>query len=106
MKITIVKPLLTAYLLLLLAVPSTSQVNNVSFIIGDALPDAPALAPRGQYKVGVQTLDLVHMNQLDILNSKGGAETMYNRPLKAEVWYPAIIPVSYTHLTLPTNREV
>ena len=92
MKITIVKPLITGYLLLLLCVPSTSQVNNASFIIGDALPDAPALAPRGPYKVGVQTIDLVHMNQVDILNSKGGAEVMYNRPLKAEVWYPAIIP--------------
>lgn len=92
MNIKFVTPLLTGYLLLLLCVPCTAQVNNASFIIGDALPDAPALAPRGPYKIGVQTVDFVHMNQLDILNSKGGAEVMYNRPLKAEVWYPAVIP--------------
>ena len=92
MKISIVKPFLAGCLLLLFCSPAISQLNNPSFVIGDALPDAPALAPRGQYKVGVQTINLMHMNQVDILNSKGSSEVLYNRPLKVEVWYPANIP--------------
>lgn len=66
-----------------------AQVNQDSFVFGDALPDAPELAPRGEYKVGVRTLELVHKNQIDILKSKAGVEAMYDRPLKVEVWYPA-----------------
>lgn len=62
------------------------------FIIGDTLPDAPALSGRGEYKVGVRTLDLVHKNQVDILHSKNGKDTFYDRHLKIEIWYPAIIP--------------
>lgn len=59
------------------------------FVYGDPLPDAPELAARGEYAVGVQTLDLIHTNQLDILNYKKGEDSLYNRPLKIEVWYPA-----------------
>lgn len=66
--------------------------NNDSFIYGDALPDAPALSARGDYKVGVRTIDFVNKNQVDILHSKGGDDPLYDRPLKVEVWYPAIIP--------------
>jgi predicted dienelactone hydrolase len=56
--------------------------------------DAPELAPRGRYAVGVRTLDLVHRNQIDILhfdNATGNAP-LYDRPLKIELWYPAMIP--------------
>ncbi|WP_075350825.1 alpha/beta hydrolase family protein [Algoriphagus marinus] len=60
------------------------------FVYGDMLPDAPELAARGEYAVGVQTLDLIHENQLDILNYGKGGDSLYNRPLKIEVWYPAI----------------
>ncbi|MEO6583908.1 MAG: dienelactone hydrolase, partial [Ferruginibacter sp.] len=63
-----------------------------SFIIGDTLPDAPALSGRGEYKVGVRTLELVHENQVDILHSKNGKDTFYDRHLKIEIWYPAVIP--------------
>jgi len=59
------------------------------FVYGDLLPDAPELAARGDYSVGVQTLDLIHKNQLDILNYGKGADSLYNRPLKVEIWYPA-----------------
>ena len=100
MKISIVKPLLAGCLLLLFCAPAISQVNNPSFVIGDALPDAPALAPRGPYKVGVQTIEMVHMDQLDIINSKGGADVRYNRPLKVEVWYPANIPHNKKELVI------
>lgn len=56
--------------------------------------DAPELAARGKYSVGVRTLDIVHQGQPDILNfDRGTAKApLYDRPLKIEVWYPATIP--------------
>jgi predicted dienelactone hydrolase len=69
----------------------SAQANTEPFIIGDVLPDAPELSARGTYKVGVQTLDFVNKNQIDVLKSKKGVDTIYDRPLKVEVWYPAII---------------
>lgn len=56
--------------------------------------DAPELAARGKYSVGVRTVDLMNPGQPDILNfdkSTGKAPT-YDRPLKIEIWYPATIP--------------
>jgi hypothetical protein len=37
--------------------------------IGDPLPDAPKLAARGNFKVGVKTIQVVNPNQIDILSS-------------------------------------
>jgi predicted dienelactone hydrolase len=56
--------------------------------------DAPELAPRGSYQVGVRTIDLVHRGQVDILrvDKQTGKAPPYDRPLKVEVWYPAVIP--------------
>lgn len=65
---------------------------QVSLINGDALPDAPELAARGEYKVGVRTFDFVNKSQIDILKAKDGTEPLYDRPLKIEVWYPALVP--------------
>ncbi|AXE16365.1 dienelactone hydrolase [Runella rosea] len=65
---------------------------QTNFINGDLLPDAPELATRGKYSIGVQTLKLVNNNQLDVLHSKNGKDSLYNRPLTVEIWYPAIIP--------------
>jgi hypothetical protein len=59
-----------------------AQSPTKPFIYGDLLPDAPELASRGEYTVGVQTLDLIHANQLDILNYGKGPDSLYNRPLK------------------------
>lgn len=59
------------------------------FINGDLLPDAPELAVRGEYSVGVRTIDLVDKDRLDILNRKDGNVPKYDRSLKVEVWYPA-----------------
>ena len=72
----------------LFAIGLHSQSAN-EFIFGDALPDAPALAERGDYKVGVKTLDFVNKDQIDVLNSKEGIDPLYDRNLKVEVWYPA-----------------
>lgn len=90
MRVRAPKYLLAGLIMLLSCATAVAQ-QNAAFVIGDALPDAPALAARGLYKVGVQTIDLLHKNQVDILNSKAGTEAMYDRPIKVEVWYPAII---------------
>ena len=64
----------------------------ISFSVPPA--DAPELAPRGRWPVGVRTLDLVNPGQVDILHFDplSGKAPLYDRPLKIEVWYPAVIP--------------
>lgn len=56
--------------------------------------DAPELAARGAYAVGVRTLNLVHRGQPDILHfdKVSGKAPLYDRPLPVEVWYPAMLP--------------
>lgn len=70
------------------------------FIYGDALPDAPELAVRGEHKVGVRTLDFVNPKQIDILNAKEGIAPLYDRPLKIEVWYPAMLHGNTTEVVV------
>jgi len=70
---------------------SSAQEASAPFFIGDPLPDAPALAERGKHAVGVRTLQLVHKNQVDVLNSKDGKDPLYDRPITVEVWYPATL---------------
>lgn len=52
-------------------------------------PDAPELAPYGAWTVGVQTLELVNPQQVDVLGITNGSLPLYDRPLTVEVWYPA-----------------
>jgi predicted dienelactone hydrolase len=65
------------------------QAQTKEFLYGDALPDAPELSAKGTYAVGVKTVQLVHKNQVDVLNSKEGKDPIYDRPITIEVWYPA-----------------
>ena len=37
-------------------------------------------------------MEVVHKDQIDILNAKDGNEPRYDRKLKLEVWYPAVVP--------------
>ncbi len=48
-----------------------------------AAPHMPQLAQRGQYAVGVRTLNLVHQGQVDILHfdAATGKAPLYDRPL-------------------------
>ncbi len=64
--------------------------------------DAPELAHRGSHAVGVRTLDLVNPGQVDILhfNADTGKAPLYDRPLKIEVWYPAVIPAGREERTV------
>ena len=71
-----------------------------SFFYGDARADAPDLAYRGSYHVGVRTLEVVNPNQIDILNySEENTDPRYDRPLTLEVWYPAIRPGKKPEIT-------
>ena len=83
---------LSLFLILLngLLIPSV-HAQSGDFLYGDQLPDAPELSARGEYKVGVQTINLVHKNQVDILNSKEGKDPLYDRPITIEIWYPASV---------------
>jgi hypothetical protein len=74
-------------LFLVFTIPSNAQ----EFLYGDPLPDAPELAARGDYNVGVRTMNLIHKDQIDILNSKDGKDPIYDRPLTIEIWYPAVL---------------
>ena len=77
----------------------TMMAQDNEFIFGDMLPDAPELAQRGGYGVGVRTLDFVNPDQIDVLNLARNPEARYDRPLTVEVWYPAIIPDNAVELT-------
>lgn len=60
--------------------------NQIDFIH----PYSPELAMQGDFDIGVQTMELVNPDQVDILNTEVDGETaFYDRPLTVEVWYPA-----------------
>ena len=55
--------------------------------------DAPELAAQGRYSVGVRTVEIIHKGQVDILRFDPATKLAptYDRPLKIEIWYPAIL---------------
>jgi predicted dienelactone hydrolase len=74
------------------------------WVFGDALPDAPELAVRGSFGVGVRTLQVVNPDQLDILKySEANPNPRYDRPLTLEVWYPGVIPAGIEQRTTYTD---
>jgi predicted dienelactone hydrolase len=82
--------LIIAFSLFMSPILFTAKIfSQDTFVYGDVMPDAPELAPRGEFKVGVRTLDFVNKGQIDVLKSKGGIDPTYDRPIKVEVWYPA-----------------
>ena len=74
---------------LFLSLPLSAQDG---FLYGDPLPDAPELSVRGEHALGVRTLEFIHKDQVDILNSKEGNDPLYDRKLTVELWYPAEVP--------------
>lgn len=53
-------------------------------------PDAPELADRGDYEVGVRTISLSNPDQLDVVSLVAGEDDpRYDRELVVETWYPA-----------------
>ncbi len=67
---------------------SSSSIANP---IDQVRPDAPELANFGSFSIGVRTIDMVNFDQLDVLSIKDGTSApRYDRPLRLEVWYPAV----------------
>lgn len=63
------------------------------FVIGERMPDAPELAARGPYGVGRRSIEITDADRLDILRySEESPDPRYDRTLKLELWYPAVIP--------------
>ncbi|GAB2575810.1 alpha/beta hydrolase family protein [Spirosoma areae] len=89
MKINSIGYLVGLLLTLGAAIQGTAQTAGDGFVNGDLLPNAPDLAARGSYGVGVRTLKLIHHAQLDVLHTKESKPPLYDRPLTVEVWYPA-----------------
>ena len=91
--------------LALLAVLLTASVPAAAdWVTGDARPDAPALAARGAYQVGVRTERIVHRGQLDILRATAtNPAPRYDRALTLEVWYPAQLTADQKELTVYTD---
>ena len=89
----------TALLVLGSAVSLCAQQPPVFFSVPSA--DAPELAHRGGYSVGVRTIDLRNAGQPDILNfdKATGKAPLYDRPLKIEIWYPAVVPAGMVERT-------
>jgi predicted dienelactone hydrolase len=91
---------------LLLAIPLHAQTPpqqaqpEVFFSVPPA--DAPELAPRGAYAVGVRTVDVKNPGQIDILkfDKTTGKAPVYDRPLALEIWYPATIPAGKQERTV------
>ena len=85
--------------LLLFCVWNVSNAQYAeSFIFGDPLPDAPELSSRGEFKVGVRTLEFINEHQVDVLKSQNGVDPFYDRPLKVEIWYPALLKANEPEL--------
>ncbi len=77
--------MLPVALMALTALPAVAE-NRIDTI----RPDAPKLAPYGDYAVGVQTMTFTNPDQVDIANVQTEGEIPgYDRPLTVEIWYPA-----------------
>ena len=63
--------------------------------------DAPELAPRGKYPVGVRSVEIIHPQQPDILrfDKQTGKAPLSDRKLTLEIWYPATLPNSAAEQT-------
>jgi predicted dienelactone hydrolase len=67
---------------------------------GDLRPDAPELAKRGPFKVGVRGWTVTNPDQLDMAHySATDTDPRYDRPLPLQVWYPAVVPKHKRELT-------
>jgi len=67
---------------------------------GDTRPDAPELARRGPFGVGVRSLTVVNPGQLDMVDlNAAGDGPRYDRPLPLTIWYPAVVPAGEAELT-------
>ena len=93
------------FITLLLMTALVTAQTQTEFVFGDALPDAPELAARGDYNVGVRTLQAVNPDQLDVLAVTPDAPNpRYDRPLTLEIFYPGTVPAGQEALTTYRRR--
>ncbi len=78
------------FLLFVLAVCIASYGQQSDFLYGDALPDAPELAHRGNFSVGVRTLEWTNPDQVDVQQATADGQPKYDRKITVEVWYPSM----------------
>ena len=82
------KTLLTLAVALFAISNAAAQQNRIDIV----RHDAPELAHPGTYHVGVRTVEWIHADQVDVLNSSGQSESArYDRKLVVEFWYPALL---------------
>ncbi|EON76514.1 putative lipoprotein signal peptide [Lunatimonas lonarensis] len=68
---------------------SVAYAQSADFVYGDLLPDAPELAARGEFSVGVRTVTWSNPNQWDIQSFAADSTPRYDRQITVEIWYPS-----------------
>ncbi len=87
------------------ASPGCKNLRETDFFNGDPRADAPDLANRGDHAVGVRTMDIINPDEVDILNwTAANPDPRYDRPLKMEIWYPALLEDEERQIT--TYKDV
>ncbi len=65
---------------------AVAETNRIDLL----RPDAPELATPGDMPIGVRTMTVTNLDQIDILKVEEGKDLpRYDRQLTLEVWYPA-----------------
>lgn len=91
MKILSTLSIACVIFLLAQAGPLAAQMHSRDFFYGYTRADAPELAERGPFQVGVRSMKLINPEQIDILNyNENSTDPRYDRPLTLEIWYPAL----------------
>ena len=63
-----------------------AQSNRIDLVRGDA----PELAHFGLYDIGVNTLEMIARDRVDVVDTQRGSDNIiYDRSLTVELWYPA-----------------
>ena len=106
------KKLLSVLVALCLLLPLCASADQLVYdeeypkgsVIGDALAGSPELAPRGDYAIGVRTIEIVHKDQVDLKNiTDANPRPLYDRKLTVEVWYPAVAAEGARQLSFYTD---
>ncbi len=70
----------------LAALTAQAQENRIDIVRADA----PELASFGIYDIGVNTIEMIARDRIDVVDTKrGGENIVYDRLLTVELWYPA-----------------
>ena len=62
-----------------------AQSNWIDLVRGDA----PELAHFGPHDIGVNTLEMIARDRVDVDTQRGSDNVIYDRSLTVELWYPA-----------------